>query len=979
MKATLFFAIFLLLLTINHIYAQTPVLTSFSPISAKIGETVTISGSGFHANPDSSIVYFGTMRADVLSATPLQLLVRVPSGASYGPVKLHTRGYTVLSNLNFIPTFDGATLNTNAFSQNIDFPVSNTNFSKLLAADFNLDGRPDIIKYPGMNSMDISFFENKADSGMFNDTCLKAEISVFSYGNDTNIIDLIIHDFNHDSLPDIIALVWLNHNVIMAGGTRKVWLDFIENTSTSSAVSFGNKQSILVRDGTLPMAECTGGPFGTSLPTITKGWLNICDLNYDAVPDYMMTLSWENNVCTNVSNKNHTEIFSATGIYSAGSTLAFNIESVLQTSVDTKMMTSACAEMNNDGKQDRVLSFFSASTNTNNTSLFTNTNLQGGTTINWIEAAISGTTIPVHEEIMLLDIDLDTKPDFFRSFYGVARRNTHVSGNLSATSLGPNVNMYINDAYVNVVWADINGDSRPDPVSLKVASNAVNILQNNCQPGTISYASFNPVSFTILGSQPTLVCVQDLDQDGKPEVITGNTNNVLSVLKNLVYAEFILDTMVCANQNDTITYSGSAGAGATFIWDFDGADTISGSGLGPWVVAWQTPGIKTVSLTVIDNGDTTIVSKNANVLSVPTSTFSLPQFIYINESSTITYTGTAGTAASYTWNFDGGNIVSGSGQGPYELTWTLAGNRQLSLSVAENGCYSDTTVITKTIFSVYQEERLCVVNVDPVSGKNMVVWEKTPGVNIASYNIYKEVATNFYSWIANVPYNNMSTYVDANSSPEVHPDRYKISILDSMGSESLRSPYHMTIHLQASAGVPSTNINLSWTHYYDEEGVFVPAKYYIFRGTLPTNLSLLDSVSGSYSTYTDVNVYNPYFYMIGAIRLDGCNPTANKSIYNGPNSNIKDISGLVQLDNMSAASRKLSIYPNPAKDICVIKLPSEEKQILTVTVHDITGKTVLQWQCDNEHLSFEIDALSSGLYTIKVKGEFEYFGRFVIE
>jgi hypothetical protein len=974
MKAALQYVIVFTLFSATCSYAQIPVISSFSPVAAKVGKTVTITGSGFHTNPDSSIVYFGSAFAEIISATSTQLQVKVPVGSSCAPVCLYTRGYTLFSNLNFVPTFDGASLNANSFSSNMDFSVTNMNFKELKVADLNADKRPDIIKYPGLYYNDISVFENKADSGQFNDTCLKAEISVLQFGTDTSVLDMLIHDFDHDSLPDIIALVkmqgiWGDY----------VWLDFIKNTSDASGISFSHFYSKIIRNSYLGIPTCPGGPTGTAEPILMYGMLKISDLNYDGEPDYIADLNWENWVCSGYGQKYLAEIFVVAGIHSPSGGLQHNVEILQAPSADMRFLIFDADDLNNDGRPDMITSWYTASTSANSTYLNTNTNAQGGGISSFAPSYLNNQGTHVWEDLHLTDIDGDSKPDYFRTTYGYVYRNTHTGGNLSVSSFTLGASLFINDSGQNAEWADMNGDNRPDVVSLKSASYAATVTQNNCQPGTINAGSFVTYEYTILGSQPEIVALHDMDQDGKPDIITGNSGSKLSVLKNLITAEFVLDTLVCANEYDTITYTGTAGAGASYTWDINGAVVISGSGQGPLVVAWPVPGLKTVTLTIDEGGNITTVSRNVTVLPVPTSSFSLPAYIYINEAAAVTYTGTGSTAAHYFWNFDGGIVLSGSGQGPYEVSWALAGNRQISLYVEENGCISDTTVITKNIFSVYQEERICVVTVDPASGKNMVVWEKTPGVNIASYNIYKEVSTNFYSWIANIPYNSMSTYVDAGSSPEAHPDRYKLSILDSMGSESFRSPYHMTIHLQASAGVPSTNINLSWTHYYDEEGAFVPAKYYIFRGTQPTGMTLLDSVSGSYSTYTDVNVLSPYYYMIGAVRAGGCNPTTNKSIYDGPNSNIKDISGLVQMNDLGAQSYKLNVYPNPANDICSVQLPATEKQKLTVTIHDITGKTVMEWQCGSENLNFSVDALSPGLYTLRVKGECEYFGRFAVE
>jgi hypothetical protein len=63
----------------------------------------------------------------------------------------------------------------------------------------------------------------------------------------------------------------------------------------------------------------------------------------------------------------------------------------------------------------------------------------------------------------------------------------------------------------------------------------------------------------------------------------------------------------------------------------------------------------------------------------------------------IGYQGTAGSSATYTWNFDGAIIVSGSGPGPYWVYWNTAGYKTITLTVYYNG---DTCSASKVIHVV---------------------------------------------------------------------------------------------------------------------------------------------------------------------------------------------------------------------------------------------------------------------------------------
>jgi gliding motility-associated-like protein len=100
--------------------------------------------------------------------------------------------------------------------------------------------------------------------------------------------------------------------------------------------------------------------------------------------------------------------------------------------------------------------------------------------------------------------------------------------------------------------------------------------------------------------------------------------------------------------------------------------------------------IVTVTDTAFGSGsasDTVCVTVNP----VPTSDFNVVSPICSKEFSTITYTGDGDPGATYNWSFSGGQVISGTGQGPYEVKWTNEGWKFISLDVNQNGCNSTTT------------------------------------------------------------------------------------------------------------------------------------------------------------------------------------------------------------------------------------------------------------------------------------------------
>jgi hypothetical protein len=95
-------------LTTNSIMSfnvtSAPVIASFNPTSGQVGTTVTIEGANFGTTPADNIVFFGTVQTSVISATPTQLTVTVPSGATTQPITVTANGLTTISGTSFTVT-----------------------------------------------------------------------------------------------------------------------------------------------------------------------------------------------------------------------------------------------------------------------------------------------------------------------------------------------------------------------------------------------------------------------------------------------------------------------------------------------------------------------------------------------------------------------------------------------------------------------------------------------------------------------------------------------------------------------------------------------------------------------------------------------------------------------------------------------------------------------------------------------------------
>ncbi len=150
-------------------------------------------------------------------------------------------------------------------------------------------------------------------------------------------------------------------------------------------------------------------------------------------------------------------------------------------------------------------------------------------------------------------------------------------------------------------------------------------------------------------------------------------------------------TKLCFGTTGQYSYIGEASSNAEFQWDF-GPDAVveSGSGPGPYILAWDSPGIKTVCLTVVDSlcphetfcqNIEVGVGVDVEIQPVPDQcfdghslSFSLDDSLEVDE---------------YTWNFGEGAIqATGQGPNPTGILYEVPGPKTVSLIVSKDGCTS---------------------------------------------------------------------------------------------------------------------------------------------------------------------------------------------------------------------------------------------------------------------------------------------------
>jgi len=151
-----------------------------------------------------------------------------------------------------------------------------------------------------------------------------------------------------------------------------------------------------------------------------------------------------------------------------------------------------------------------------------------------------------------------------------------------------------------------------------------------------------------------------------------------------------VNSPVCAGS--ALSLSVNTVAGATYSWT--GPNSFSSSSQNPTVSASATAAMAgTYTCTVTpSSGCPSTISVTAVINAAPSSSFTATSSVSIGANATITYSGTYIATSTYTWDFNSGTIVSGSGVGPYTVNWSSAGTKTVTLTVTNSsGCSSTST------------------------------------------------------------------------------------------------------------------------------------------------------------------------------------------------------------------------------------------------------------------------------------------------
>lgn len=238
-------------------------------------------------------------------------------------------------------------------------------------------------------------------------------------------------------------------------------------------------------------------------------------------------------------------------------------------------------------------------------------------------------------------------------------------------------------------------------------------------------------------------------------------------------AAFAMTDSICENDTAIVSIIGAPYPGATYYWDF-GTAIGGGTGTGPFYLTWAGSGIRTVKLYIeSQNGcpsDTVIQTIQINP--IPNSPFIATDTVCLTGNASLSYTGTSPASASYFWNFGGANVVSGSGQGPYSLSFTNPTNYYISLILIDKGCTSppsyDTISVSQPPASAFiMPDSSCIKVAVNIVYTGAVVPQQNYNWNFGTATVISGGGIGPYTGSWNVP--NLQTVTLTTSTPACPP------------------------------------------------------------------------------------------------------------------------------------------------------------------------------------------------------------------
>ncbi len=498
-----------------------PTISSFSPLSAKPGDAVTITGTGFNTTAANNVVFFGATKATITVATATSITATVPTGATYAPITVlnTTTVKMASSSANFNPIYAPAktALTTADFLTKRDF---GTGFGpeSVAIGDLDGDGKPDLaVANASLSANSVSVLRNTSSSGSITAGSFASKIDFSAGTTQARPVFVAIGDLNGDGKPELVTANGIS-------GTVSVF----QNTSTAGNISFADKIDLALDS----YAESVA----------------IGDLDNDGRPDLAI------GILRNLTSSSRVISIFRNNIIGSGIIAAyFDSRIDLETGINTGPRSVALGDLDGDGKLDLTTANYDA----NSVSVFRNISIVG--TI-FFAAKTDFTTNGSPYSVVIGDLNGDGKPELVAANARTNDKSVSVFRNTGTAagsiSFAARTDFVTGDNPYSVAIGDLDGDGKPDLATANRTPDNVSVLRNtSTSASTVSFAAKTDFA---TGDSPRSVAIGDLDGDGKPDLAVACAGeNAVSVLRNAEIVVVSSFTPLSAKPGDAVTITGT--------------------------------------------------------------------------------------------------------------------------------------------------------------------------------------------------------------------------------------------------------------------------------------------------------------------------------------------------------------------------------------------------------------------------------------
>ncbi|MBL7847866.1 MAG: VCBS repeat-containing protein [Cyclobacteriaceae bacterium] len=516
---------------VNNGSTGPPTITSFSPASGAIGATVTITGTNFSPIAANNIVYFGATKTIVSAATPTQLNVTVPPGATFEPITATVGSLTAYAPRPFVPTFAGGSpIVPASFAAHVDFtnPAAPKSIN---IGDLDGDGLADMVvsSQSGTTGI-ISVFRNTSTPGTIAAGSFAPPVDFLKPNSIREGMSLA--DIDGDGKLEIVAVDTNNDRV-------SIYLN-LAVPGTLDATSFATPLEFNVGINDAPTN------------------VDVEDLDADGLPE-IVTSDFLRDRITIIQNT------------SSPGTITFRPRFYIPAGDGATDI--AIRDFNNDGKPDLAV----ANELANTVSVLENASIPGLLSASSFSPAVDFVVNNGPTKLSIGDIDGDGSQDIITANLGTSNsvsilRNILTGGPINPGAFASAVNFTTAGPNNSVELADLNGDGKIDVVTaLPGGSPQIAVLQNASTPGSLSLNAF--VGFAA-GAGTFEVALGDLDNDGQTDIATANSgDNTVSVLRfnsapTITITLQPSDAVVCEGATAAFNTAATGTTNIIYQWQF---------------------------------------------------------------------------------------------------------------------------------------------------------------------------------------------------------------------------------------------------------------------------------------------------------------------------------------------------------------------------------------------------------------------------